>query len=70
MCEGTTTLHDLLDSDDTRVMLDALRTLGCGVRQSPHSQRYKCDYSCKGPNPKTGWWCEQSCANRSRPDFA
>ena len=29
---GTTTVHDLLDSDDTRVMLDALRTLGCGVR--------------------------------------
>ena len=28
---GTTTVHDLLDSDDTRVMLDALRTLGCGV---------------------------------------
>jgi 3-phosphoshikimate 1-carboxyvinyltransferase len=22
-------VHDLLDSDDTRVMLDALRTLGC-----------------------------------------
>ena len=31
MCEGTTTVHDLLESDDTRVMLDALRTLGCGV---------------------------------------
>ena len=31
MCEGTTTIHELLDSDDTRVMLDALRTLGCGV---------------------------------------
>ncbi|WP_298923991.1 bifunctional 3-phosphoshikimate 1-carboxyvinyltransferase/cytidylate kinase [uncultured Ramlibacter sp.] len=30
---GTTTVHDLLDSDDTRVMLDALRALGCGVRQ-------------------------------------
>src|SRR5438270_2214522 len=29
---GTTTIHDLLDSDDTRVMLDALRALGCGVR--------------------------------------
>jgi 3-phosphoshikimate 1-carboxyvinyltransferase len=29
---GTTTVHDLLDSDDTRVMLDALRALGCGVR--------------------------------------
>ena len=27
-------LHDLLDSDDTRVMLDALRALGCGVRHS------------------------------------
>lgn len=29
---GTTTVHDLLDSDDTRVMLDALRALGCGVK--------------------------------------
>jgi 3-phosphoshikimate 1-carboxyvinyltransferase len=29
---GTTVVHDLLDSDDTRVMLDALRALGCGVR--------------------------------------
>jgi len=28
---GTTHIHDLLDSDDTRVMLQALRTLGCGV---------------------------------------
>lgn len=33
LCQGTTILHDLLDSDDTRVMLDALRQLGCGVRQ-------------------------------------
>ncbi len=31
---GTTSVHDLLDSDDTRVMLDALRALGCGVRRS------------------------------------
>jgi 3-phosphoshikimate 1-carboxyvinyltransferase len=31
---GTTTVHDLLDSDDTRVMLDALRMLGCGVKHS------------------------------------
>ena len=29
---GTTVIHDPLDSDDTRVMLDALRALGCGVR--------------------------------------
>ena len=28
---GRTTVHDLLDSDDTRVMLDALRQLGCAV---------------------------------------
>ncbi len=34
LCHGNTTLHDLLDSDDTRVMLDALRSLGCGVQQS------------------------------------
>ncbi|MBA3059197.1 MAG: bifunctional 3-phosphoshikimate 1-carboxyvinyltransferase/cytidylate kinase [Gammaproteobacteria bacterium] len=34
---GTTTLHDLLDSDDTRVMLGALRALGCGVRPSGSS---------------------------------
>jgi 3-phosphoshikimate 1-carboxyvinyltransferase len=33
LCEGRTTLHDLLDSDDTRVMLAALRQLGCGVVQ-------------------------------------
>ena len=31
LCEGRTAVHDLLDSDDTRVMLDALRALGCGV---------------------------------------
>ncbi len=28
---GTTTVHDLLDSDDTRVMLDALAALGCRI---------------------------------------
>jgi len=31
LCEGSTWVHDLLDSDDTRVMLAALRQLGCGV---------------------------------------
>ena len=29
LCSGRTTLHDVLDSDDTRVMLDALHALGC-----------------------------------------
>jgi len=31
LSEGTTRLHDLLDSDDTQVMLTALRTLGCAI---------------------------------------
>ncbi|MDA7415045.1 bifunctional 3-phosphoshikimate 1-carboxyvinyltransferase/cytidylate kinase [Xenophilus arseniciresistens] len=33
LASGTTRVHDLLDSDDTRVMLDALRALGCGLRR-------------------------------------
>jgi 3-phosphoshikimate 1-carboxyvinyltransferase len=33
LCEGTTAVHDLLDSDDTRVMLTALETLGCGLKR-------------------------------------
>ena len=31
LSEGTTLVHDLLDSDDTRVMLAALRELGCEI---------------------------------------
>jgi 3-phosphoshikimate 1-carboxyvinyltransferase len=37
LCNGTTTVHDLLDSDDTRVMLQALRDLGCGVESTGSS---------------------------------
>lgn len=33
LSSGTTTVHDLLASDDTRVMLDALRQLGCQVQE-------------------------------------
>ncbi len=33
LSRGRTRVHDLLDSDDTRVMLSALRALGCGVEQ-------------------------------------
>lgn len=33
LAEGTTEVHDLLDSDDTRVMLDALRQLGCALER-------------------------------------
>jgi len=31
LADGTTDIHDLLDSDDTRVMLQGLRTLGVGL---------------------------------------
>ncbi|MDP1531114.1 bifunctional 3-phosphoshikimate 1-carboxyvinyltransferase/cytidylate kinase [Rhodoferax sp.] len=34
LTEGRTTLHDVLDSDDTRVMLAALRALGCDIQQT------------------------------------
>ncbi len=37
LSSGTTQVHDLLESDDTRVMLDALRTLGCQIEQAAHS---------------------------------
>jgi hypothetical protein len=33
--------------------------------QKPAVTRTKCGYSCKGPNPETGWWCAQSRANQS-----
>ena len=37
LSSGVTTLHDLLDSDDTRVMLSALRSLGCTVTPSANT---------------------------------
>jgi 3-phosphoshikimate 1-carboxyvinyltransferase len=33
LAAGTTAVHDLLDSDDTRVMLEALRALGCTLER-------------------------------------
>ena len=36
LAKGTTAVHDLLDSDDTRVMLDALAALGCTLRRDGH----------------------------------
>ena len=39
LASGTTTVHDLLDSDDTRVMLDALRALGCGIAPDGNTLR-------------------------------
>ena len=39
LSSGTTTVHDLLASDDTRVMLDALRQLGCSVEENATEAR-------------------------------
>ena len=33
LAQGTTAVHELLDSDDTQVMLDALSQLGCTLRR-------------------------------------
>ena len=39
LCQGTTTVHDLLDSDDTQVMLTALSQLGCAISKSKGSTK-------------------------------
>ncbi|MDR2332570.1 MAG: bifunctional 3-phosphoshikimate 1-carboxyvinyltransferase/cytidylate kinase [Burkholderiaceae bacterium] len=39
LSEGTTEVRDLLASDDTRVMLDALRQIGCDVREDADAVR-------------------------------
>lgn len=39
LSEGTTEVRDLLASDDTRVMLDALRQIGCEVREDADAVR-------------------------------
>ena len=39
LSQGTTQLHDLLDSDDTRVMLTAMEALGCAVARDGQSVR-------------------------------
>ena len=39
LAEGVTEVHDLLDSDDTRVMLQALRQLGCELQTAQQDGR-------------------------------
>ena len=41
LAAGTTVIHDLLDSDDTAVMLKALRALGCEVSHSQGTTRVR-----------------------------
>ncbi len=37
LSQGETVVHDLLASDDTAVMLDALKALGCHIEQTGHT---------------------------------
>ena len=48
---GSTTVHDLLESDDTRVMLAALQQLGCSVQTGPGSVTVT---GLDGQAPRTG----------------
>jgi 3-phosphoshikimate 1-carboxyvinyltransferase len=48
LAEGATTLTGLLDADDTRVMLDALRALGVAVERSGETTRIE---GCGGKFP-------------------
>src|SRR5688500_1370511 len=50
LCDGTTAVHDLLDSDDTRVMLDALKALGCGVIHQGRTVHIT-GFGASGPTP-------------------
>ena len=50
LAKGTTIVRALLDSDDTRVMLDALRTLGVGVVRVSDSDDYEIT-GVNGPFP-------------------
>ena len=50
LAEGTTIVHDLLGSDDTRVMLDALRLLGCSTRWRP-SPTHRCPHPSRRSAP-------------------
>jgi 3-phosphoshikimate 1-carboxyvinyltransferase len=52
LSEGTTTIHDLLDSDDTRVMLAALRSLGIAWEQKDERTHVVIGAGGKLPTPQ------------------
>ncbi|MDP1693112.1 MAG: bifunctional 3-phosphoshikimate 1-carboxyvinyltransferase/cytidylate kinase [Burkholderiaceae bacterium] len=41
LADGVTVVHDLLDSDDTKVMLEALTRLGCGIEREGATLRVR-----------------------------
>jgi 3-phosphoshikimate 1-carboxyvinyltransferase len=60
LAEGTSTLHGALDSDDTRVMIDALRRLGVTVESGDCGETLTVE-GCGGCIPSSG--CELYVAN-------
>jgi len=52
LAAGTTTVHGLLDSDDTRVMLDGLRKLGVQVEAGDAPDQYRVTGVPRFPNGK------------------
>ena len=53
LAEGTSRLTGVLDSDDTRVMIDSLRRLGLKLRFFPDFQRVEIE-GCGGNWPARG----------------
>jgi 3-phosphoshikimate 1-carboxyvinyltransferase len=53
LAKGTTTVHDLLESDDTHVMLQALQTLGCALKWRQTSEGKVLDIQGLGGQLKT-----------------
>jgi 3-phosphoshikimate 1-carboxyvinyltransferase len=49
LSQGTTTIHDLLDSDDTRVMLAGLKQLGCASARRRHTRPADCRHRHRRP---------------------
>jgi 3-phosphoshikimate 1-carboxyvinyltransferase len=49
LSQGTTTIHDLLDSDDTRVMLAGLKQLGCASPRRRHTRPADCRHRHRRP---------------------
>jgi 3-phosphoshikimate 1-carboxyvinyltransferase len=49
LSQGTTTIHDLLDSDDTRVMLAGLKQLGCAITPTPSPRPADCRHRHRRP---------------------
>jgi 3-phosphoshikimate 1-carboxyvinyltransferase len=53
LCEGVTIVHDVLQSEDTQVMLESLRALGCLIEPLDEQSRSLRVHGCSGKFPNT-----------------